>query len=135
MTFLTVMGLIGLAFFLLCAWSFFKDGTDFHCLVSVVLACGCAYVAHQGNTDEHKAQKAQEERQAAAKARADATPHVVREADGCKVYAWKGGDDRFHYFTRCPASTTSTESSWQECTGSGKTRSCKVMSETIEVRP
>lgn len=43
------------------------------------------------------------------------TPHVVREADGCKVYAFERGG-RDHYFTRCP-STTDTETNWTESCG------------------
>jgi hypothetical protein len=46
--------------------------------------------------------------------RADATPHVIREADGCKVYAFKSGD--WHYFTRCGATVT-TERNWTERQG------------------
>lgn len=41
---------------------------------------------------------------------AQATPHVVKEADGCKVYAFVS-EGRMHYFTRCPNSSTVTESS------------------------
>ena len=66
--------------------------------------------------------------------RQEATPHVVREADGCKVYAFKhGGDrDRYHYFTRC-GSTTTTSSSWEPCNTSGKVRSCKREREHEEI--
>ncbi|MEX3764494.1 hypothetical protein [Paraburkholderia phenoliruptrix] len=49
-----------------------------------------------------------------ARERADATPHVIREADGCKVYAFKSGD--WHYFTRC-GSTVTTERNWSERQG------------------
>jgi hypothetical protein len=63
----------------------------------------------------------------AAQAKAEATPHVIREADGCKVYAFKAGD-RYHYFTRCPGSSTTTESSWTERHG----KSSVTKTETIE---
>lgn len=33
------------------------------------------------------------------------TPHVIREVDGCKVYAFKV-NQHYHYFTRCPKDTT-----------------------------
>ena len=64
--------------------------------------------------------------------RREQTPHVIREADGCKVYAFKSGD-RYHYFTRCPDSRTTTESSWEACSQSGKNRTCKTETESIEV--
>lgn len=35
-----------------------------------------------------------------------AQPHVIREADGCKVYGWKDGS--WHYFTRCSVPGTVT---------------------------
>jgi hypothetical protein len=68
----------------------------------------------------------------AAEARQDAanrTPHVIREADGCKVYAFLS-EGRYHYFTRCPGSSTSTESSWTESHG----KSHVTKTETIENR-
>jgi hypothetical protein len=67
--------------------------------------------------------KDQAEKAEAAKRRA--TPHVIREADGCKVYAFE--TDREHYFTRC-GSTVSTETNWSQSCG----KSCsKKMSDTI----
>jgi hypothetical protein len=47
--------------------------------------------------------------------RADATPHVIREADGCRVYAFKAGD--WHYFTRCNDGGVTTERRWTERQG------------------
>ena len=73
---------------------------------------------------EDRAKKAEAERR-------EATPHVIREADGCKVYAFKSGE-RYHYFTRCPDSRTTTSSNWEECQGTGKMRTCKQASESIE---
>ena len=63
------------------------------------------------------------ERAIAERERRESTPHVVREADGCKVYAFKA-QERYHYFTRC-GSTTTTSSSWESCNTSGKVRSCE----------
>ena len=74
-----------------------------------------------------------ERRAIAERERRESTPHVVREADGCKVYAFKHGGDRYHYFTRC-GSTTTTSSSWESCNTSGKVRSCKREHEEIEVQ-
>ncbi len=51
--------------------------------------------------------KANEKRIAEQEAR-EAQPHVIREYDGCKVYAFK--TDRVHYYTKCGLTTT-TESS------------------------
>lgn len=45
----------------------------------------------------------------------EAQPHVIREADGCKVYAFKSSGS-LHYFTRCPANTT-TERTYTETCG------------------
>lgn len=59
------------------------------------------------------------------------TPHVIREADGCKVYAFED-NNLTHYFTRCPDSKTVTEGVREECHSSGKTRTCKKVSEIIE---
>lgn len=72
---------------------------------------------------ENQAKRAAE----AAQEAANRIPHVIREADGCKVYAFESGG-RFHYFTRCPDSHTTTESSWQA--RQGKTYVTKT--ETIE---
>lgn len=48
-----------------------------------------------------------------------AIPHVIREADGCKVYAFT--TDREHYFTRC-GSTVTTETNWTKSCGKSCTR-------------
>lgn len=69
------------------------------------------------------------EREAAAQRRAEETPHVIREFDGCKVYTFKAGE-RWHYFTRCPGSPTKTDSTYE--VRHGKTTSTE--SESIEVR-
>lgn len=66
-----------------------------------------------------------------AQKRADEQPRVIREVDGCKVYAFKSGD-RWHYFTRCKDLTT-TDTSWGECTGSGKFRRCETRTESMVV--
>lgn len=72
-----------------------------------------------------------DQREQAESERREKTPHVIREADGCKVYTFKSGD-RYHYFTRCNNSKTSTESSWEECRQAGKTRTCETKTETID---
>lgn len=65
--------------------------------------------------------------------KADQTPHIVREADGCKVYAFKSGD-RWHFFTRCPNATTVTDTAYEHCTGTGKSRRCEELHDSIETR-
>ena len=78
---------------------------------------------HTRDTPEESAAKAAKE---AAERKARETPHVIREADGCKVYAFVKGD-REHFFTRCPV-TTDTERTWEESCG----KNCKrQMSEHI----
>lgn len=77
-------------------------------VVSGVVACE--------NSDWNKRQEAERAEQE----RREAIPHVIREADGCKVYAWKGGD--WHYFTRCsPGDTVTTERHYRESCGKNKT--------------
>ena len=124
------------AFFLWATWACIRTCEDdrrwtIGCFAVAVLF---AYFSYQGTTPAHLAEVAAEDKARAAREERERTPHVIREADGCKVYAWKGGD-RYHYFTRCPNSRTTTQQNYQECTGSGKQRTCKEMSEVIEAQP
>lgn len=80
---------------------------------------------------DHSKWMVERKARAEAEQRSRTTPHVVREADGCKVYAFERGG-RDHYFTRCPASRTVTEGSWEECHQSGKVRSCEIKTESID---
>lgn len=125
---------LGAAIFLWLTWECIRHGEDDGrwTLVCFAVTVVFAYFSYQGTTPAHLAEVEADRRAAAERERKERTPHVVREADGCKVYAWKGGD-RYHYFTRCPDSRTSTQQNWQECTGTGKHRTCKDMTETIEV--
>jgi len=60
------------------------------------------------------------ERARAATDAANAKPHVIRSADGCKVYAFHaGGAD--HFFTRCE-NTTMTQRKWTEGCGKNCTK-------------
>lgn len=63
------------------------------------------------------------------RAEAAKVPRVIREADGCKVYAFKDGD-RWHYFTRCPNSQVTTESQFEVRAG----KSTRIETEAIETR-
>lgn len=62
------------------------------------------------DSDWHQAN----ERRMAAEKRAERTPHIISEADGCKVYRFKGGD-QWHYFTRCAAKTTTDTTIKKSC--------------------
>ena len=87
-----------------------------------IIAAACAGLVYGCNFSDWAKRDAAARQ---AQERADATPHVIREADGCKVYAFKSGD--WHYFTRC-GSTVTTERNWTENCG----KACvKHKSETI----
>lgn len=62
---------------------------------------------------------ARERKEAYDEAVANQKPRLISEADGCKVYTFKGGD-RWQYFTRC-GSTTTTDNSYVESCG----KNCK----------
>ena len=90
------------------------------------------YLSYQGTTAEHLAEQKVEDARRAEARRREETPHVIRESDGCKVYAFKAGDS-LHYFTRCPNSTTKTDRTYKVCRQSGKTTHCENRVESIEV--
>lgn len=104
--------------------------------VLTTLFGACSIVYFFNFDPDHLAKvKAQEEAEAAQR-REQETPHVVREADGCKVYTFLVGD-RYHFFTRCPDGGTVTDTSWDEChmeKGVGKSyeKKCVTKSESIE---
>lgn len=108
----------------------FGDGFDGVKFFFVGLCFWLAFFVYRYNYDfEVIAERKEVAAAREAAERREATPHVVREADGCKVYAFKSGE-RYHYFTRCKEMVT-TDSSWEECTSSGKQRHCKIMNESI----
>ena len=77
---------------------------------------GVATVIYNSDTlEENKKQREAEQEKAK-------IPHVTREADGCKVYAFDANNST-HYFTRCPDSTTVTERNYS--TSCGKTSCSK----------
>lgn len=78
----------------------------------IVLVCIPWSMWHWRETPQESAVRLARE---AAERKARETPHVIREADGCKVYAFHKGD-REHFFTRCPAATD-TETTWSESCG------------------
>jgi hypothetical protein len=54
-------------------------------------------------------ERARHEREAA-----ERVPHVIREADGCKVYAFKSGEAT-HFFTRCGSHVTTDRTYSESC--------------------
>ena len=62
-------------------------------------------------------------------------PRVVKEIDGCKVYAFiqrdiLTGSDKTLYVTLCPNRTV-TEQRWKECSGAAKFRTCTEVSDVV----
>ena len=80
-------------------------------------------------SDEAIAERKAKEAKEAAQYRADQEPRVIREAGGCKVYAFKEGN-HWHYFTKCPTTTT-TDRTYEECRKSGKSTVCENKTEQI----
>lgn len=95
-------------------------------LTASVIAAVCGSFYGCTMSDWAKRQDAARE----AQERADETPHVIREADGCKVYAFKSGDN-WHYFTRCSDGSVTTERNWTESHQQGKQTVTEHKSETI----
>lgn len=125
--------IIGGVIMMIIAWMCLQEDSGFGLILCLCLGGFWFWCAYDNNKPETIAAKAAEERAKVEERRRQETPHVVREADGCKVYAFKSGD-RWHYFTRCPNAVTVTDTAYEHCTGSGKTRSCKELHDSIEVR-
>lgn len=80
---------------------------------------GCADSKwYQEHTEEEERQQ-----------QANATPHVIREADGCKVYAFESGGNN-HFFTRCATETTTERHYSESC---GKNQTCQRTEEISTV--
>lgn len=120
----------------LLAWAAIQALDDWENFAPLILACmsfAAGFWGYHEAKPEIAAKRAEEVRQRMAKEEADKQPRVVREADGCKVYAFKAGD-RWHYFARCPNAHTVTDTAYEQCTGSGKFRSCKEVYSSIETK-
>lgn len=120
----------GLALIYAC---FLADGDGLGGLLGVIGFCllvGTGIVSCENSDWNQAMKKEQRERDAA-----DSKPRVVREVDGCKVYAFKATPSATHwtYFTRCPDSKTSTESAHSRTVRSGKTTGTVTDVETVEV--
>lgn len=117
--------LLGAVIGLVLLWAWHQDVMAETVLTIIVAS---AVVSCNQSTYWQESEKARDAAHAA-QYRADATPHVIREVDGCKVYAFKAAD-YWHYFTRCGDNTV-TEGHHGETTGSGKTRRTVDVAETI----
>lgn len=69
--------------------------------ILIVVAGFGAYLSVTSDFGKERSARAEAEQ------KARETPHVVREADGCKVYAFERGG-RDHYFTRCNSGQVET---------------------------
>lgn len=125
--FVVILALAGL----IAIWSavtFFNEGAVISGWVFVIIGVGLFVLAYNQAQPEAAAKRAESEAQRAAEKRARLQPRVIREVDGCKVYAFEA-EDRWKYFTRCPNSSTTTESDWIERHG----KTSRVVTENIEV--
>lgn len=116
------------------AWVLFTDEYECHWMLGLLFSVAsffCGSAAWNESKPERIAAHAAEKAAQEALRKANETPHVIREADGCKVYAFLSGD-RYHYFTRCKDQTT-TDTSWEECRQSGKSRICETKTESVTV--
>lgn len=100
------------------------------CMGQFILIALIAWgVVSCNRSDWYQAQEREKAEAQAAIDKAEATPRVIREADGCKVYTFKAAG-HWHYYTSCNGSTV-TESHRTETTGSGKSRKNVDVVETI----
>lgn len=78
--------------------------------VWAAIVAACAFGVYKCATSEWFEEEGRAEQAAR---RAEETPHIIREADGCKVYAFKSGE--WHYFTRCGATVTTDRTYTESC--------------------
>jgi hypothetical protein len=96
-------------------------------LVFIAMLLAAAFGVHScTQSDWYKADIAKYE----ADKQAATVPRIVsRSADGCEVYAFNPGD-RWRYFTRCGAQTT-TDNSYTVTRTSGKTTTTETVDDSI----
>ena len=106
----------GAALCLLLIALFFDAGlweiTGFLCKVAAALTFVYGIAYYMSNNDD----AVERRRTAAAQEEAQRQPYVIRRVDGCEVYTFKE-QGRWHYFTRCPGSRTSTDTTHVERCG------------------
>lgn len=93
-------------------------------VLTVIVVAG---VASCVNSDWHQEREAERRKVELARE----TPHVIKEAEGCKVYEFERFGKR-HYFTRCGTDHVVTQTAQEECRSHGKTRHCETVYEDIE---
>lgn len=122
---------VAMFFIWICFSSVHSEG--WRCFwVLVFISMAALFVSSCRDTQAYADYRQSEARDAEEKAmrrRAVETPHVVREADGCKVYAFESGGHT-HYFTRCPGETTQTDTT--RVIHSGKTSKTVIESVVTE---
>ena len=138
---LSALGVILLAVAVIFGSLFIWAVNDYepHPILGPVFAVATCFFLYQSydaskleNIQAREVERREDERRQKEQEQRDATPHVIRDSgDGCKVYAFKSGGS-WHYFTRCDNSKTTTMRSYEHCTGSGKSRSCKTLYENID---
>ena len=96
-------------------------------VIGLFILCNSYYKA----LPETRAQSELEEKRCIEKIEKDKIPHVIREVDGCKVYAFSNGS-KWHYFTRCENSKTVTDTAQEDCRLVGKVNTCKEYFTSIE---
>lgn len=105
-----------LLLFLWISWAEDSPGTF------VVLAIITVGITSCNQSEWHQSSKRKNDMIEAEQERRQATPHVIREADGCKVYQFKNAG-YYHYFTRCKGSdVVTTEKIGSERCGKNCTR-------------
>lgn len=113
---LAVFGFIGAILSLFCGLNTVSDRTIYNKrsfpVFSLVFLLGFLYLIYYAETPKYIAEVKKADQEQAQRAHADTIPRLYREVDGCKIYAFKGGDF-WHYFTRCPASQVTTDTTYQ----------------------
>lgn len=110
-----------------------SEGEVFGAFVMLCMAVGAGWWGYyEAKPETEQMRIAEKQREKEDQIRRE-TPHIIREADGCKVYAFESGG-RWHYFTRCPGDRTVTDTSYEQCSGSGKTRRCWEEHSSMEVK-
>lgn len=121
------LALLAMIVFLL-AWVFFDNFETAWGVFFGILGGLLIVATFYTNGTDFRQREAEQGQQKLAARMARETPHVVKEVDGCKVYAFEH-DRHTQFFVRCQNST-STQSNWSE--RSGKTTQHKSSTIALE---
>lgn len=131
---------VGTFFFLIFGVSsfflFLKLKGDAHWTINgffLLLSLTLLYCSYNESTPETIKERQAARIKAAEEQKARGTPRVISETDGCKVYAFESAG-KWHYFTRCQGSNTSTNTTHTKCDQSGKIRTCNDYTTSIETK-